>query len=671
MPRFNPEYLDELKARLRPSDVIGRHVQLKKRGALWWGLSPFKTEKTPSFAVNDERRSYHCYSTDNHGDIIKFLQETQNLSFVEAVTRLAGDAGMEIPADDPRAADKAKERKGLADACVAAAAFFSAMLKRREGTHALDYVRRRGISEKALADFTIGYSPRDRRALTDYLINKGYAESQLVEAGLSIKPDDGGRAFDRFRDRVMFPITGTRGEVIAFGGRALDPAAKAKYLNSPETPIFRKSEVLYNYETARGATARNAQKLLVCEGYMDVIALADAGFKGAVAPLGTALTEKQIGLLWRLQDEPVLCFDGDEAGKKAAYRAVDRAIPSLKPGKSLSFVFLPDGKDPDDIVREGGPKAFSDILGCSSPLVDVLWRREAEVSSLNTPERKAAFRTRLRAVVKGIADPDVRNAYAAEIVARFRADGSGSRGQEQVPQGRPFQGAQSFGKRQVYRSDHDRRLQASKMTDDLKSLNSSLGVKLEFRREATLALAAVRHPSLILEHEDTVLNLKFSSNSVELLISDIIAAILIDPDLDSEGLTAHVQKTSSAKFLESLLENEWLNTQSFLRHDAELSDVKAGWHDALRLQLLATSANAEIIDSASRLFGEDDATGNEEVWKAVTAAREALANTEPNSHKQTPANDGMHPTVCNEETTTPETDDDLLKILKRAKGRFK
>ncbi|MEO0399089.1 MAG: DNA primase [Pseudomonadota bacterium] len=683
MPRFNPEYLDELKSRLRPSDIIGRQVQLKKRGNLWWGLSPFKTEKTPSFAVNDERRSYHCYSTDNHGDIIKFLQETQNLSFIEAVTRLAGEAGMEIPADDPRAADKAKARKSLSDASTAAAGFFAAQLRRLEGRSALSYIQRRGLSDAALQTFQIGYAPKVRRALSDYLINKGFSESQLVEAGLAIKPDDGGAAFDRFRDRVMFPILGARGETIAFGGRALDPNARAKYLNSPETPIFRKSEVLYNYENARQATARGAQKLLVCEGYMDVIALAEAGFTGAVAPLGTALTDRQIALLWRLQDEPTLCFDGDEAGRKAAYRAIDRAIPALQPGKSLSFVFLPNGQDPDDVVRSGGTKAFQALLDQAEPLVDVLWRRESEAQPLDTPERKAAFRARLRAVVKEIADADVRNAYASEIVSRFRADAAAPAGDPTASFEGGFSGGFSGGERayprrsgfrQAYRSEHDRLLKRSKMSEGLKNRRAGL----ENRREATIALAVLRHPSLVWENEEVVMGLEFHSKPIEGVMSAVFAAILADPDLDSAGLTAHVQKTSSAETLEQLLADEWLNQQLFLRTDAELHQVRAGLRDALRLQLLATNANAELIDSASRLFGDDDtadnnAADNEKVWKAVTAARDALVQSGDSDYG--PAGDaseggeadgGSGDGVSGVRQASPA----LMERLKRTKARF-
>ncbi|MEL7488562.1 MAG: DNA primase, partial [Pseudomonadota bacterium] len=270
MPRFTPEFLDELKARLRPSDVVGRYVKLKKQGNEFAGLSPFTKEKTPSFFVNDQKGFYHCFSSGKHGDVISFLQETQNVSFHEAVERLAEDAGMELPRETPQAAEQAKRQAGLAEACEAAAHFFEAMLARAPGRHAADYLRRRAVSAEQIKVFRIGYAPGknaggDRTALKDYLINKGFSEAVLVEAGLVIKPDDGGPAYDRFRDRVMFPILGARDRVIAFGGRALDPDARAKYLNSPETPLFHKSNVLYNLGPARAAAAADKAPIIVCE----------------------------------------------------------------------------------------------------------------------------------------------------------------------------------------------------------------------------------------------------------------------------------------------------------------------------------------------------------------------------------------------------------------------
>ncbi|MEM9234816.1 MAG: DNA primase, partial [Pseudomonadota bacterium] len=342
MPRFSPDFLDELRARLRASDVIGRHVKLKKEGREYRGLSPFTTEKTPSFFVNDEKARFFDFSSGKSGDIVGFMMETQNLSFPEAVTALAELAGMEIPKDTPEDERRARVAKDIEGANLEAAKFFRSMLTRSEGREALAYLERRGVSENARQTFGLGYAPSSRTALKDHLINKDFPLDLLAEAGLVIKPDDGGSPYDKFRDRVMFPILGRRG-VIAFGGRALSKDVQAKYMNSPETALFHKSATLYHFDRARKKQAESKGPLLVAEGYMDVIALHEAGF-AAVAPLGTAITERQLEMLWRAVDTPVMCLDGDRAGRSAAFRAIDRALPILKPGKSLSFVFLPDGQ---------------------------------------------------------------------------------------------------------------------------------------------------------------------------------------------------------------------------------------------------------------------------------------------------------------------------------------
>ena len=649
MPKFSPEYLDELKSRLRPSDVVGRFIKLQKRGANWWGLSPFNKEKTPSFTVNDERRSYHCYSSDNHGDIIKFLQETQGLSFVEAVTRLAEEAGMEIPADDPKAADQAKVRKGLAEACEAAASFFQGMLRKREGANASDYLKRRGVTDEQIAHFRIGYAPGHRAGLKDYLINKGFSEKALIDAGLAIKPEDGGASFDRFRDRVMFPIIGAGGKTIAFGGRALDPNARAKYLNSPETPIFHKSDVLYNFEATRPLCAKRDMPVVVCEGYMDVIALWGAGIKSAVAPLGTALTERQISLLWRLHDEPVMCLDGDAAGVKAAYRAVDRALPLLQPGKSLSFVFLPDGQDPDDIVQESGAAAFNDRLKEAAPLVDVLWKRELAQKELSTPERRAAFRARLRELVRQITDRDVKAAYGAEIVARLRQDQGGGEGKPTERSGGRHQANPWRGPKRRFRSEHDRLLSESRPSAPPRAMAGPRG--LSAAREATLALCCIRRPALLEKYEDEVYSLKFENSELDQLINDLIGLILTDPTLDTDGVKGHLQNSPASETLARLLNDEWLNRQSFLRPEALFEEVEAGWRDALRRHRIATAAEQDLHDSASSMF-----TTGDDVWRAAANARRALAEGSIDD------DDGHG----NEDGGGSE----LLKRLDRARARF-
>ena len=616
MPRFTPEFLDELRARVRVSDVVGRSIKLTRRGNAYWGLSPFKKEKTPSFSVDDNRQSYHCFSTGQHGDIIKFLMETKGLTFPEAVEQLAAEAGMEIPKESPRAAEEAEQRKGLIEACEAAAGFFQQMLRRAPGRQAAYYLKGRKVDERQVDAFRLGYAPGERTALKDYLINKGFAEATLVEAGLIIKPDDGGASYDRFRNRVMFPILGARGAVIAFGGRALDADARAKYLNSPETPLFHKGDVLYNFNAARAAAAETKKPLIVCEGYMDVIALVGAGFSTAVAPLGTALTESQLALLWRQSDEPVLCFDGDSAGLAAAYRSIDRALPALKPGKSLSFAFLPKGQDPDDLIRAEGPAGFERVLSETRSLAEVLWRRECEAGPLDTPERRAALRARLRDLVKGIADKDVREAYGVEIANRLRD----LYRPVAAPGGEPIPRTPSgFARRRRYKDESERLRHEARPGPGFKQAQASLSA---YRRGATLVLAIINHPGLIERREETILGLDIENPDLDELLGLILGSDLADSALDSEGLKAHLHKTPATRTLQRILSDETLIIQKFLRPGAELDEVDWGWSDALRHHLLATTATREVAVSASQTFSD-----GEEVWKAAVLAREELRNS--------------------------------------------
>lgn len=620
MPRFTPEFLDELKARLRPSDVIGRTVKLKKQGNEWAGLSPFTKEKTPSFFVNDQKGFYHCFSSGKHGDIISFLQETQRLSFYEAVERLAEDAGLPLPAETPGEAERAQKAQGLAEACGAAAVFFAKSLHRNQGRGALDYLHGRDVTDAQIEAFSIGFAPAGRAELKDYLINKGFTEDVLIEAGLIIKPDDGSASFDRFRNRVMFPITGARQRVIAFGGRALDPNARAKYLNSPETPLFHKGSVLYNYDPARIAAAEDKAPLIVCEGYMDVIALWGAGIRRAVAPLGTALTEDQLALLWRASDEPVLCFDGDKAGVGAAHRAIDRALPILKPGKSLNFAFMPEGQDPDDLVRSDGAAAVHQVLEDAQPLVDVLWDRETQIRPLDTPERRAALKAHLRELAKTIADKDVRGAYGVELARRldeqFRPAQSGRFGERSAGKGkwRPAgEGRRGQGARQGFRF-----AEPAHPTADLKRR----GAPTDRAREGALILAAIHHPGLIERQESAFLELNLADAGLQTVLCEVLSAISANPALDSPGLKSHLTQSGAAGPLERVLNDPELSKQRFLRPDAELDEVEEGFKNALAHHLFESTFKQEVARSASQIFSD-----GETAWKAATAAREEIKNS--------------------------------------------
>lgn len=419
--RIPDGFVEELKARIRPSDVIGRKVKLKKQGKEWVGLSPFTNEKTPSFYVNDQKKIFKCFSSGIGGDVISFVMETERLSFMEAVEKLADEAGMTLPKATPESQEQYDRRQRLYAVCEAATAFFEDCLRAPEGAEARRYLENRGLRPDRWSPYRLGFSPDDWRKTIEHLKSKRFSMSEIVEAGLAVEKDGGGEPYDRFRGRLMFPIEDPRGQVIAFGGRGLQPDAKPKYLNSSDTPLFHKSRVLYRYKAAREAFGGTEEGgLIVCEGYMDVIAMSEAGFAHAVAPLGTALTEDQLGLLWRAGPEPVLCFDGDRAGLGAAYRSIERALPGLQPGRSVFFCLLSDGMDPDDLIREHGPAAMGKALDGALPLVEVLWRRERDLEPVDTPERQAGLEQRLMQAASAIQNGAVKSAYERELKARMR-----------------------------------------------------------------------------------------------------------------------------------------------------------------------------------------------------------------------------------------------------------
>ncbi len=416
---FPPGFLDELRARLSLSDVVGRKVALKRRsGSEYAGLCPFHNEKTPSFTVNDKKGFFYCFGCHEKGDVVGFVMKTEGLSFPETVEKLAREAGMEVPRATPQERERSERAATLQDVVEQAARWFQKQLRLPVGRHGLDYLRGRGLSDATIDDFRLGFAPDSRDGLLGALKREGVPVDKLVEAGLVIQPEDSGREpYDRFRGRVMFTINDRRGRAIAFGGRVMG-AGEPKYLNSPETPLFHKGANLYCLDRARVASTRD-QPVIVAEGYMDVIALHGAGFTGAVAPLGTALTEGQLGEMWKLADEPYLCFDGDNAGRRAAQRAADRALPLLRPGKSLRFLALPAGEDPDSLVRAHGPDAIRRVLELARPLADVIWELETEGKPADTPERRASIKAALLARVGTIADGSVQSYYRSEMIERL------------------------------------------------------------------------------------------------------------------------------------------------------------------------------------------------------------------------------------------------------------
>ena len=430
-----PQFLDEIRARVPLSRVIGRKVTWDLRRSNqakgdWWAPCPFHGEKTASFHVDDQKGFYYCFGCHAKGDALTFLREAEGMGFLEAVEMLASEAGLTMPERDPRQVQRADHRTELVEVMEQAVRWFRMQLGMAPAEAARAYLAGRGLDPAACEQFGIGFAPDQRQGLFNALRAKGITESLIVEAGLAAKPDDGGAPFDRFRGRIIFPIRDGRGRCIAFGGRAMDPNARAKYLNSPETALFDKGRNLYNAGPGRAAVAKG-KPLIVAEGYMDVIALVRAGFEGAVAPLGTAITEDQLRLMWRISPEPVIALDGDSAGLRAAMRLIDLALPMTGPGQALRFAFLPQGMDPDDLIRARGAGAMAGVLDEARPLVDLLWRRETEGRVFDSPERRAALDKALGDAVGRIPDKDTREHYFAtlknlkwELFSARRRDGA-------------------------------------------------------------------------------------------------------------------------------------------------------------------------------------------------------------------------------------------------------
>ena len=610
--RFDERFLDEIKSRLRLSDVIGRSVKLRRQGREYAGLSPFTKEKTPSFYVNDEKGFYHCFSSGKHGDLISFLQETERLSFPEAVERLAAEAGVPMPVQDERSVEHDKQRATLQDWLETAAAWFEGELKRPAGQAARAYLKKRALPEDDWKRFRIGYAPSGRTALKDYLIQKGARPADLVQAGLLIKPEDGAAPYDRFRDRIIFPITDMRGKVISFGGRALDPEAKAKYLNGPETDLFNKSAVLYGMYDARkllgggDATA----PLIVVEGYMDVIACQRAGI-AAVAGMGTALTEDQMALMWRFHSEPTLCFDGDGAGQRAAARTIDRALPLLKAGRSFKFAIVTGGKDPDDVLREQGAAALKAQLAQTTSFVDALFGRERELEPLDTPERRASLKGRLRNAAAAIQDKDLSQAYREELLNRF--DGLFAR-PAQGQQDRPFPQRRRTGN---WRGE-DRFPDRGPPTPEGMAAARRLADGLE-PIAAAVAKGALDDPGRLDERLEALEVHGLGHPALNDLASEIIRLRLTADVLDSEGLSRHLTSRGFGALLSEIDRAARISGAPFLNPDLPQDAARTQWSHAFEvlnrmaaLESALSAAKGELTESSDtqafmRLKGERDA----------------------------------------------------------------
>jgi DNA primase len=514
---LTPAFLDELRARTTLSSLIGRTVKITRAGREWKACCPFHNEKTPSFTINDDKGFYHCFGCGAHGDAIRWLTDQRGLPFMDAVKELAAAANMDVPQADPRAAQRAERARGLHEAMADAAAFFIDQLHGLAGAEARAVLERRGIDADTARAFGLGYAPDSRGRLRETL--KSYGDAMLVEAGMLIQVE-GKDPYDRFRGRLMIPIRDARGRTIAFGGRIIGDG-EPKYLNSPETPLFDKGRTLYNLDRAQAA-ARRTGRVIAVEGYMDVIALAQAGFGEAVAPLGTALTEHQIERLWRMTDIPLLAFDGDNAGQKAAIRAAHRALPHLAPGRSLAFVTLPPGQDPDDLVRGAGPAAFETLLASAQPLADRIWSHELAAEPLDTPEARAGLKRRLADLTATIQDSNVRHEYVAEFRGRFDAHFAPAP-RAFTPRG-PTRSARPGARWQPPDPPPG---------DTVRAVGSG-GIDRVLAKAVLAGL--IRHPAQIARHVETLSTLRLADGALGRLFEAVIDVALEDQALDTARL---------------------------------------------------------------------------------------------------------------------------------------
>ncbi|OWU84426.1 DNA primase [Oceanicola sp. 22II-s10i] len=601
-----PGFLDELRSRTSLSQVVGRKVMWDQRKSNqakgdMWAPCPFHQEKSASFHVDDRKGFYYCFGCHAKGDIISFVRETENVEFMEAIEILAREAGMTMPARDPRAREKADRRTQLVDVMEAAVRHYRMMLGTQAAGAARDYLTRRGLDAAAIERFEIGFAPDTRQGAFQALTGKGIEAGQVVEAGICARPDDGGAPYDRFRGRIMFPIRDARGRAIAFGGRAMDPNARAKYLNSPETPLFDKGHTLYNHAPAREAAGKGAT-LILAEGYMDVIALSEAGFGGAVAPLGTAVTPDQLNLLWRIAPEPVVCLDGDTAGLRAAYRVIDLALPMLEAGRSLRFALLPEGKDPDDLIRSDGAGAMQAVLDSALPLVDLLWRQETEGKTFDSPERRAALDKALADRTGTIRDPGLKRHYDDALKdlkwQLFR--------QRRSPARRAFVKGQPPILPSLATTRASRLVTAGDGAED-------------HLREAVILAALISTPAVLPEFESELERLDCRDQ----LHRTVLAAVLAHAGEGAEDLRAEISGTVGAEALEQLMSDPHVALIPPVRRPGDEEAARLCLAEELAKLRAARGLADEVAEAEEELQGVADEAVTWRLGQAVEARNSA------------------------------------------------
>jgi DNA primase len=594
---FPPAFLDEIRNRVSLVSVIGRRTRLVRKGREHMGLCPFHNEKTPSFTVNEDKGFFHCFGCGAHGDVIGFVMRADSLSFPEAVERLAGEAGLEVPKSSPEEREQAKRHASLLDAVEAACAFFEKELRSPRGRVALDYLRGRGLDDETIARFRLGYAPDQRGALRKALDAAEIPLPLAQEAGLLTVPESGGEPFDRFHGRVIFPISDRRGRVVAFGGRILGEG-QPKYLNSPDSSLFHKGEMLYGLAQARAAIAEQGTAI-VCEGYMDVIALHRAGFAHAVAPLGTALTERQIELLWRMAPEPIICLDGDSAGRRAAVRAAERALPMLKPGFSLRFALVPPPEDPDSLIKSGGAPAMRAVLDAAKPMSEVVWTAALAQYPSDTPERRAALEKALMEGAASIADGRVREEYRRFFRDKLR--------ETFAPAWRPMgpAGWRKPAARGGLGRGFDGRLPGIGRPPEPHAAQAA--------RERMLLLPLIAHPPLIETIAEQLGRLAFADPGLDGLRQALLHLQERAAGLDSAALQDYLRANGFGQVLASLVAACNQETWAFPASPGSAEKAVAVWDDALRLFEL-TAVDDDLRQAEAR-FAADPSDEN---WDRLT-----------------------------------------------------
>ncbi|WP_273758325.1 DNA primase [Bartonella sp. AU55XJBT] len=596
--RFPPDFLNELRSRLPISTVIGQRVDFDPRKSKpsrgdFWCCCPFHGEKTPSFHCDDHKGRYYCFGCGVSGDIFTFLCELDGLHFSESVQRLADFAGMKLPILDPQSYQRQIEKADLYDVMKIATDFFQYHLRDQEGVQARRYLEERGVTQKLIERFRIGFAPVRRTALKEALSARGISIKQMEECGLLTAYEERADSYDRFRNRIMFPIEDLRGRVVAFGGRALEKETRAKYLNSPETVLFHKGNILYNAASARKNSRfvgdEKIHSLLVVEGYMDVIALTKAGFEGVVAPLGTALTETQIELLWQMGKEPILCFDGDDAGLKAAFRVADRVLPLLKVGVCVCFVLLPQGKDPDEIVRAGGAPLFSSFLQKAIPLIELLWWRATYGKNFETPETCAALEKQLKQQIFTIKDEDVRRYYLRDIKQRlfefFRPSFSKKKGGGRYEKTSP---------NRIFKDQSFSLLENSEIVR-----NSSQAIPL---REAVILLTLAYYPELWHENFEILSELELKNTQLMYFHQTMLEILGNQLLHDKETMVAFLEKRGQKALLERMKHLVQNIGMRIIFAGAPIKDARAILKQAVYLHLQEHHLHKRLQDIEEQLI---------------------------------------------------------------------